>query len=272
MTDMVLIHGAWLSARSWERFDEYFTQHGYSVETPEWPRKHGDVEELRQSADELAGLGVAEIVDHYDELIRGRDPQPVLVGHSFGGLFVQLLLDRGLGVAGVAIDPAPPKGTMVFVPPSTLKAAAPAIAHPSKRHGVVTLTFDQFKYAFTNTWPEDEARAAYERYAVPETGRIFFQDGLANLSWKSPVAVDFEKSDRAPLLITAGEHDNTVAPKTARANFEKYAKSETVTDFVEFPGRSHLLLAGKGWEEVASTVRDWLEGVLARQPALEARA
>ncbi len=266
MTDMVLIHGAWLSARSWENFADYFKQLGYDVETPEWPRKHGDVEELRENAEELAGLGLAEIVDHYDALIRGRDPQPVLVGHSFGGLIVQLLLDRGLGAAGVALDPAPPKGATYLLEPSTLKAASPAIAHPLKLHGVVTLTFEQFKYGFTNTWDEADAKAAFERYAVPETGRIFFQDGLANFAWHSPAALDYGKSDRAPLLITVGEHDHTVPPKTARANFEKYGKSGAVTDFVEFPGRSHLLVVGDGWEEVASTVADWVGKVVAGAP------
>jgi pimeloyl-ACP methyl ester carboxylesterase len=272
MKDIVFIHGAWLSSRSWERFAEYFAQRGYSIEAPEWPRKHGDVEELREHSEELADLGIAEIVDHYDGLIRGRDPQPVLIGHSFGGLFVQLLLDRGLGSAGVALDPAPPKGATYTLQPSTLKSAAPAIAHPSKLHGVVTLTQEQFNYGFTNTWEKADAEAAYERYAVPETGRIFFQDGLANFSWNSPAEIDYEKSDRAPLLITVGEHDNTVPPKTARANFKKYAKSDAVTDFVEFPGRSHLLMVGDGWEEVASTVGDWLENVLAREPAGIARA
>jgi pimeloyl-ACP methyl ester carboxylesterase len=266
MTDIVLIHGAWLSARSWEDFERFFTARGYSVEVPEWPRKHGDVEALRESADELKGLGIQEIVDHYDGLIRGRDPQPVLIGHSFGGLFVQLLLDRGLGSAGVALDPAPPKGTAILLPPSMLKAASPAIAHPTKARDIVTLTAEQFHYGFTNTWPEDEAKAAYERYAVPETGRIFFQDGLANFAWHSPAQVDWKKADRAPLLITAGEHDHTVAASVSKANYEKYDKSAAVVDFIEFPGRSHLLMAGPGWEEVATKVAEWIGKVIAPPP------
>ena len=49
-----------------------------------------------ETADEVAGLGVKEIVDHYESLIRALDQPPVLIGHSYGGLFVELLLDRGL--------------------------------------------------------------------------------------------------------------------------------------------------------------------------------
>jgi pimeloyl-ACP methyl ester carboxylesterase len=125
----------------------------------------------------------------------------------------------------------------------------------------VTLTLDQWKYGFTNTWNDADAEAAYERYTVPETGRIFFQDGLANFAWNSPAELDFAKPDRAPLLIAVGGHDRTVPPKVARANYEKYAKSPAVTEFVEFPGRSHLIVTGEGWEEVASTVADWLAKV-----------
>ncbi len=160
---MILIHGAWLCARSWENYLKYFSAVGYDVSAPEWPRKHGDVEALREDTTELAGLGVAEIVDHYDALIRVLPEPPVLIGHSFGGLFVQLLLDRGLGRAGVAIDPASPTGVL-RVAPSSLKAAGPAIKHPSSRHGVVELAAEEFNYGFTNTFDPAAATVLGHRF------------------------------------------------------------------------------------------------------------
>src|SRR6059036_1602477 len=204
----MLIHGAWLSARSWENYADYFGKRGFAVSAPEWPRKHGDVEEMRETAEESAGLGVAEIVDHYAELI-GKLDEPVLIGHSYGGLFVELLLDRGLGRAGVAMSPAPPKG-ILKLPLSTLKAGAPALAHPSKWHGVVTLTLEQFTYGFVNTFSPDEAQEAYERYAVPETGQIFYEAGFANFRLHPPTEVHFENAERAPLLLLGATEDNTV--------------------------------------------------------------
>src|SRR5215208_6865159 len=190
---LMLIHGAWLSARSWEDFADYFDKRGFAVATPEWPRKHGDVEQLREHADELAGLGLTEIVDHYETIIGELDEPPVLIGHSFGGLIVELLLDRGLGRAGVALSPAPPKG-IVFLPFSSLKAASPALAHPSTRHGIVTLSLEEFTYGFVNTFSPEDAAAAYERYAVPETGRIFYEAGFANFSLHPPTDVHFDKA------------------------------------------------------------------------------
>ncbi len=49
---LLLIHGAWLSARSWENYSDYFSKRGYAVSAPEWPRKHGDVEEMRETAED----------------------------------------------------------------------------------------------------------------------------------------------------------------------------------------------------------------------------
>jgi pimeloyl-ACP methyl ester carboxylesterase len=258
---LMLIHGAWLSARSWECFVDYFGARGFAVSAPEWPRKHGDVEELREHADELAGLGLDEIVDHYEALIRKLEEPPVLIGHSFGGLIVELLLARGLGRAGVALSPAPPKGIR-FLPFSSLKAASPALAHPSKRHGVVTLTSEQFTYGFVNTFTPDEAAAAYERYAVPETGRIFYQLGFANFALHPPTDVHFKNEQRAPLLIVGAGKDHTVPASVARAQYKKYQHSPALTDYLEFEGRPHLFLVGDGADEVAAAIDSWLDEVL----------
>ena len=268
---LMLIHGAWLSARSWENFAGYFEKRGFSVSAPEWPRKQGDVEELRAEADELKGLGIAEIVDHYEALIGGLAEPPVLIGHSFGGLIVELLLDRGLGRAGVAMSPAPPKGILVL-PFSSLKAAAPALAHPSKWHGIVTLTPEEFAYGFVNTLSASAAAAAYERYAVPETGQIFYEAGFANFRMNPPSEVDFKNTDRAPLLVVGAGEDKTVPASLARKQYEKYQRSAAKTDYIEFDGRPHLFMAAEGWEEVAMSIDSWLDGVLettdaAAQPA-----
>ena len=179
---LMLIHGAWLSARSWERFAEYFEQARLRRHRSRSGRAStATSSSCASDADELAGLGLDEIVDHYDALIRELDEPPVLIGHSFGGLIVELLLDRGLGRAGVALSPAPPKGILVL-PFSSLKAASPALAHPSKRQrdrdadarGVHVRVRE-------HVHAEEDAAAAYERYAVPETGRIFYEAGLREL-------------------------------------------------------------------------------------------
>jgi pimeloyl-ACP methyl ester carboxylesterase len=258
---LMLIHGAWLSARSWENYVDHFTRRGFAVTAPEWPRKVGDVEEIRETSDDVAGLGVNEIVDHYAALIEELDQPPVLIGHSYGGLFVELLLDRGLGRAGVALSPAPMKGILAL-PFSTLKSASPALAHPSKWHGVVPLTLEEFTYAFVNTFPPEDAAAAYERYAVPETGQIFYEAGFANFHLHPPTEVQFKNADRAPLLIVGAAEDHTVPASLSKAAYKRYEASMAKTDYIEFEGRPHLHMAAPDWEEVAQAIDAWLGGVL----------
>jgi pimeloyl-ACP methyl ester carboxylesterase len=258
---LMLIHGAWLTAQSWENYADYFGRRGFAVSAPEWPRQQGTIQEIRDGAEASAGLGVEEIVSHYERLIRELDQPPVLIGHSYGGLFVELLLDRGLGRAGVAMSPAPPKGILVL-PFSTLKASSPALAHPSRWHGVVTLTPEEFTYAFVNTFSAEDAAAAYARYAVPETGQIFYEAGLANFHLHPPTEVHFKNGERAPLLIVGATADHTVPASLSKAQYKHYERSPARTDYLEFEGRPHLHMVAPDWQEVSEGIDSWLDGVL----------
>ncbi len=149
-----------------------------------------------------------------------------------------------------------------MLPFSSLRSASPALAHPSRWHGVVTLTPEEFRYGFVNTFTPEDAAAAYERYAVPETGQVFYEAGFANFRMKPPTQVDFGKDDRAPLLIVGATEDHTVPASLARKQHGRYARSSAQTDYLEFEGRPHLLMAAEGWEEVAVSVDRWLAGVL----------
>ena len=256
MATVVFIHGAWVTDACWDKFVGCYTGRGYRCVAPAWPRKDRSIAELRADPSGLAGLGVHEIVNHYDAIIRAQPEPPILIGHSFGGLFVQMLLDRGLGAAGVAIDSAPPRG--VFATElSVFRANLPVLMQPGARKGVVRMTFPQFDYAFVNVLSEDEARAAYDKYVIPETGRIFFQAALGTAA----VRVDFNNATRKPLLMIAGERDHVVASGLNRSNFRKYARSKARTDFKEFPGRCHWIIAQNGWEEVADHAASWVEQV-----------
>ena len=161
----------------------------------------------------------------------------------------------------MALSPAPPKGILVL-PFSALKAVSPALAHPSKWHGVVTLTPEEFTYGFVNTFTPEDADAAYERYAVPETGQIFYEAGFANFRMNPPTHVDFKNGQRAPLLIVGATKDHTIPASVAKKQYKKYERSSARTDYLEFEGRPHLLMAAEGWDEVAASIDRWLDGVL----------
>src|ERR1700737_1495445 len=163
---IVLVHGLWLTPRSWEHWIDRYSSRGYKVLAPSWPGMEGDIDELRRNPETVAGLGVTEIVDHYDAIVRRLDRPPIIMGHSFGGLFTQILLDRGLGAAGVAIDAAPVKGILTL-PFSTIRTAWPALRNPANVRKAMEPTAEQFHYSFGNNLSEEESKKVYDRYAVP---------------------------------------------------------------------------------------------------------
>ncbi|MGH3366593.1 MAG: alpha/beta hydrolase [Nocardioidaceae bacterium] len=253
---VVLIHGLWLSPRSWERWVDRYTQAGYRVLAPGWPGMDVEVEVLRKDPSVMDGLGVREVADHYEGIIRGLGAPPVLMGHSFGGLLVQILLDRGVGSAGVAIHPAAPKGVL-RVPPSALKSAFPALRNPGNRKKTVGLTPRQWHYAFTNTMNDEDSQAAYDRYHVPTPGRPLFQAATANVNPHAATKVNFRKGTRAPLLLIGGGADHTVPVAVVRENLKRYRKSAALTEMKEYPDRPHFTGGSPGWEEVADHALSW---------------
>jgi pimeloyl-ACP methyl ester carboxylesterase len=253
---IVLIHGLWMTALSWEHWVRHYEAKGYRVLARSWPGMDISIDDLRRDPSSIATLGIGEIVEHYEKIIRGLDFAPIVIGHSFGGLITQILLDRGLGAAGVAIAPAPVKG-IYFLPFSTLKVSFPALSNPANNHRAMPLTPEQFHYAFTNNLSEEESLAVYNRYAVPGPDHVLFQAAFANFNPHAASAVDFENDRRAPLLLISGGKDHVSPASVVEANFRLYGKSKAVTEYREFPERTHYTLGQSGWEDVADYALEW---------------
>jgi pimeloyl-ACP methyl ester carboxylesterase len=255
---IILIHGFWVTPRSWEHWVGRYRSRGYRVITPAYPGFEVEVEALNRDPSPIESVTVPKILAHMEGVVRSVEVPPILMGHSAGGVFVQLLLDRGLGAVGVTLNSAPTEGVNV-VPFSQVRSLFPVLRSPANRHRAVGLTPEQWRYAFTNTFPDDEADALYRRYAIPAPGGIVWQTALANLqpghqhSW-----VNYANDARAPLLFIAGENDNLMPPGVQQSNAKHYT-SASVTEIKEFPGRAHLMPAQRGWEEVADYALTWAE-------------
>jgi pimeloyl-ACP methyl ester carboxylesterase len=254
---IVLIHGLWMTPRSWEHWIDHYERRGYQVLSPAYPGLEVEVEALREDPSPIEALTVPETVAHFEEIIRGLDQPPFIMGHSFGGVIAQILLDHGLGAAGVAIDSVPAEGVRV-VPRSQIKATFPVLDNPANRHRAVPFTVKQFHYAFTNTLDDEETAKVYERYHVAAPGSWVWGGILANLTpGHQDTWVNFANEDRVPLLFIAGGEDHIMPAEVNRSNADHYAKSKAHTDFKEFPGRSHFTVGQPGWEEVADFALDW---------------
>ena len=254
---IVLVHGFWLTARSWEHWVDYYTDRGFTVLAPTYPGLDAEVEALNADPAPIAALTVPEIVKHYTTVLDGLDRPPILIGHSVGGLFVQLLLDRGYGACGVAMNSAPTEGVKM-VPVSKLRGVFQVLKNPANRHRAVPLDFDQWRHAFTNTFSEKDARATYDRYAVPAPGGLVWDNVLANaLPGRQETWVDYRNNDRAPLLFLSGSNDNLLPPSIQHSNARHYKSDETVTDMKDFNGFAHFMTAQRGWEDVADYALQW---------------
>ena len=264
---IVLVHGFWVTPRSWENWITRYEAQGYRVLAPAYPGFDVEVEALNSDPSPIERLTVPAIMTRLESVVGGLAEPPILMGHSAGGAFVQLLLDRGYGAVGVAIDSAPTEGVRV-TPLSQLKASFPVLKNPANRHKAVPLTYDQWRYIFTNTFDEASARAAYDRYYVPASGGIFWDSVLANfIPGPQDVAVDYRNDARPPLLFISGGEDHLMPPAVQRSNAKHY-KSNTITEIKEFPERSHLMPAQKGWEEVADYALAWAVEHATRRPQM----
>jgi non-heme chloroperoxidase len=249
---VVFVHGLWLLPSSWDRWATLFEETGYAVLTPGWPDDPPTVAEAKAKPERFARKTVGQVAEHYTAIIRGLDRKPCIVGHSFGGLLVQILAGRGLARATVAIDPAPFRGVLPL-PLSALRAAWPVLGNPANRGRAVPLTFEQFRFAFANAVSVKEAKELYETFAVPAPGAPLFQAAAANLNPWTEARVDTTNPARGPLLVVSGEKDNTVPWAIASASYRRQKANRSVTEIVEMPDRGHALTIDSGWREVAET-------------------
>ena len=249
-TPVVFVHGLWLLPSSWERWADLFEQNGYVALTPGWPDDPETVAEAKAHPEVFAGKGIGDIADYHESIIRRLDRQPVIVGHSFGGLMTQILAGRGLAKVSVAISPAPFRGVLPL-PISALKSGSPVLRNPANRNRAIPLTYEQFRYGFANAVGEDEAKELYLGYSVPGPGEPLFQAAAANLNPWTEAKVDTKNPQRGPMLIISTDSDHTVPWAIANASYKQQSENVGVTEIAKMPGRGHSLTIDHGWLEVA---------------------
>ncbi|MCE7010331.1 alpha/beta hydrolase [Kibdelosporangium philippinense] len=256
MKTIVLVHGFWVTPRSWEHWVSHYQQAGYNVVAPAYPGFEVEVEALNADPTPIEEVTAPQIIAHLEAVVSGLDEPPIIIGHSAGGAFTQVLLDRGHGAAGVVLNSAPTEGVLV-TPLSQIRSTFPVLKNPANRHKAVGLTLEEWTYAFTNTFTDEESRALYERYHIPASGRILWNGVLANLQpGPQDIHVDYHNDNRAPLLFVSGSEDHIMPPKVQRSNAKHY-KSDTITEIKEYEGKAHLLPAQEGWAEIADYVLAW---------------
>jgi pimeloyl-ACP methyl ester carboxylesterase len=254
---IVLVHGLWLTQKSWDGWVERYEKAGFSVVAPSWPGLEKGIDAIRRDPSPLKGLRITKVVDHYERVIRELGTLPIIMGHSFGGLITQLLIDRGLGAAGVLIASAQTAGIPVL-PLSSVWSTLPILGNPFSFNGTTSLSPKRFNFAFTNELDAVTSRKEYDRLQIPAANRILWDAAFALLNPNAASKVNYHNNNRAPLLFIAGGNDHLAAASISRANMRKYLKNSTATvDYREFPTRTHHTIGQSGWEQVADFALQW---------------
>lgn len=251
---ILFITGAFVSNSIWDSWINFFTAKGFNAVAPAWPHKEGTVAQLKQSLPDnkdFSTLRLSDLIAHYEKIIAKLPEKPIVVGHAMGGLIVQILVNRNIVAAGVALHSVPPKGVFSFEW-SFLKSIWKPLGLLPFGKKVFMMEQSEWNYSFANNISSEIQQATYEKYCIPESRQIL-KDGLTDMA-----KVDFIKP-HPPLLFITGTDDKITPNSLNYENYARYLKDHSITDYKEFSSRNHIAMALPGWEEQAEYITDWIE-------------
>lgn len=243
--ELLFIHGAWVSGKCWNPIITEFKKQGYTCTSPNWPFKD------TPNNPELTKVGITEVLNHYKQIVSGYSTPPVLIGHSFGGLFTQLLLNQGYGAAGIVLNSAPTK-ELLPLHGSVWKTNLPVVRQFLFSH-LMHLTSKQFGYSFAHLSSPAEQQQIYDTYVMDETPRIFRQ--ILTAPFHNLTKVDYNKPSK-PLLFLAGANDLLCPAKQNQLNAKHYNSQEVICQVLS--NRNHGMLFQTGYTKVAQAMLAWL--------------
>lgn len=247
---IVFIHGMFQNPKSWDKWIAYFEDKGYECIAPAWPLHEGVPADLRAFPPEgLGDLHLQTIVDKIEQIVTSLPEKPILIGHSVGGLIVQLLTAKGLADLGVPISSVAPNAMLAF-DWGFMKNSA-LIANPFKGNEPFLMDVESFHGSFCNTMTNEENEQAYNETATHDSRNVL-RDCMGEAG-----QIDLEMP-HAPLLFIGGEEDEIIPYELNEKNAEAYTDEISITDFKAFPNRSHWICGQQGWQEVADYISEWL--------------
>lgn len=248
---IVFVHGMFQNPKSWENWITYFKSKGYNCLAPAWPLHEGEPGTLRQNPPSgLGELSLDEIVAKIESVVSAQSEKPIVIGHSVGGLIVQLLSQNNLISGGVCIDSVAPNAMLSFDWGFFKNSAM--ITNPLKGNQPFLMDEKGFHESFANTMTIEESNAAYNKYATYDSRNVL-RDCMGSAGH-----VDLDLP-HFPLLFIGGEKDEIIPPELNEKNAKAYTDKESITAFKEFPDRGHFICGQPGWEEVAGFIYEWIQ-------------
>lgn len=253
---IVFVTGAFVTNLGWRNWQNYFESKGYTTYAPAWPHKAGTAAEVRDRKPNdtaLARVTIKDVIATYENLIKSLPEKPIIIGHSFGGLITQILVNRGLAAAAVAVHSVPPFGVIPYEF-SFLKAGWRSLGLFTPLDKTYLMSFKTWQYAFVNGMSLEAQKAAYQENTIPESKRA--ARGGLSLAAK----IDFKKP-HVPLLFLAGGQDNIIPATLNKRNFKRYSDKNSVTQFKQFDNHNHFVVGLPDWQETTHYIYNWIKGL-----------
>lgn len=256
MKTIIFIHGMFQNPKSWEKWVAYFNKKGYKCIAPAWPYHEGEPANLRKNPDPgLGDLRLQAIVDEFEKVV-SKSEDAILIGHSVGGLITQILINKGLGKAGVCIDSVAPNRMLAF--DWDFFKNSVTIANPFKGDEPIYTTVESFHEAFCSPMSKEDSKKAFDEFATHDSRNVL-RDCMGEAG-----EIDVAQA-HAPLLFIGGEEDKIIPAELNQKNADAYTDENSISHFKSFAGRGHFICGQKGWEEIADYVHNWLQHELVRE-------
>jgi non-heme chloroperoxidase len=235
---VLLVHGMFGGAWMWENYQALLARHGYQSHAINLRGHHGS-----RPVRDIGKVSVNQYVEDALEVARSLG-NPIVIGHSMGGLIAQKVAEAGACRAAVLIAAAPPR----WIPVVSRVLLMKLVKYLPKLFGHQPLLpnrRDADALMFNRTPPAD--RDAQWARLVPESGKAGFEMSFG------VIAVHAQRVT-APVLVVTGLDDMFVVPRVARALARKYGATRK-----EYESFAHHIITEPGWERPCGEIIEWLD-------------
>ncbi|MDR2688332.1 MAG: alpha/beta fold hydrolase [Azoarcus sp.] len=240
-TPLLFIHGAYAGAWCWqEHFLPWFAARGWNAHALSLSGHGGS-----RGHAQLDGLSINDYVDDIVETVAALPMQPVLIGHSMGGMVVQKYLERAAAPAAVLMASVPPQGLMSATL-GMLFSTPHLLVDLNRLMGGGEVRVDSLREALFHQPIENEQLMRYWQLSQPESHRAIWDMTFFNLPHPA-------HAHKVPMLILGARHDRLVSPGQVSMTAITYGLDAEI-----FDGLGHGMMLERDWEQVASRIDAWL--------------
>jgi len=237
--DILFVHGMWAGSWMWENYMHYFSSQGYDCYALNLRGRPGSIP--------VYDRGKISINDYVSDVKTVVDTltNPIIIGHSMGGLLTQKVAELSNPAAVVLIGPAPPAGILMIGGWIHLAMGIFYSIDIMMGHSILPNLFF-IRHLLMNNIPENLQDEIYEKL-IPESSRAAHEILFPGVS------VDAYQIS-CPMLVIASQHDLATPMSTIHRIVDKYT-----CDLKTYSKYGHLIIAESGWETPAQDIAEWLD-------------